>query len=386
MIYLAILLIIVYCVYKYDVKRHRTNAGLFYWSLCIIFILLGGLRYKIGGDTLGYMNSWDFYPNFWNLNWFHDIEQAKATNPEFERYHTGWFLYIMALKGIVDDYYISQIVTAVLLNIAIFTTIKKYSLYPFITLLIFFLNFKFLELEFEVMRESLAISMFLLLAFDSYMNKKWIHYYIGTTIAYFIHPSAIGMFILPFLRNLNWNFKTYSIVFVATSLSIGIAGRIILGDLLNLIGGDGYTSEYASNAIAKEYNTGYILMYLFQPVLMYILIVSFRKKILQRDFIPLIFFSIFFLNLSLVYFTASRLANYIIIIDYIAISPIFYSLIKKFRTVWIAVLLMTIYLVPTFYQFIKDPTNRVKYFPYQNIIFPDRTQAQKDLERWHFIK
>lgn len=376
---------ITYGVYKCDLKGHKTNASSLYWSLCVIFILLAGLRYKIGGDTFGYMSTWNLYPDFWNLNWFHDIEQAKASIPVFERFQTGWFLYVMTLKGIVNDYYISQIVTAIILNISIFATIKKYSLYPFITLLIFFVNFKFFELEFEVMRESLAVSLFLLLAFDSYVNKKWLRYYIGTTIAYSIHPSAIAMFILPFIRNLNWSFKIYSIVFVATSLFIGIAGRIILGNLLNLIGGDGFTSEYASSAIEKEYNTGYMMMYLFQPLLMYMLVVIFRKRIVQKDFIPLIFISIFFLNLSLVYFTASRLANYIIIIVYIVISPIFYSIIKKLRTVWVAVLLLTLYLVPTLYQFIKDPMNSVRYFPYQNIIFPDQTKAQKDFERWHFL-
>lgn len=385
MVYLVILLIILYSVYKFDIKKHRANSHLIYWSLCFIFILLAGLRYKIGGDTLGSEDIWQYYPNFWNFNWAHDIAQMKISIPSTERYQIGWLLYVMTLKGIVDNYYFSQIITAILLNVTIFAIIKKYSLYPFITLLIFYLNFKFFELEFEVMRESVAVSLFLLLAFDSFIQKKWIHYYIGTTIAYFIHPSALAMFLLPFIRNLNWSFKTYSIIFVASSLAIGIAGRIILGDLLNILGGDGFTSEYASNAFEKEFNTGYMLMYLFQPMFLYALVVLFRNKIIQKDFIPLIFYSIFFLNLSLIYFTASRLTNYIIIIDYIAISPIFYSIIKKFRTVWIAVLLLTLYLVPTLYQFIKDPMNSVRYFPYQNIIFPDQTKAQKDFERWHFI-
>lgn len=385
MIYIIIFFVIFYGVYVYDIKGHCKNKDQLYWTICVIFIIVSGLRYKIGGDTLGYMETWKLYPNIWNFNWFYDIEQTKAFYPELERHRYGWFIYVMFLKGIVNDYYILQICNAVILNIAIFKTINKYSYYPFITLLILYFNFKFFELEFEVMRECIAVSVYLLIAFDHYVNKKWIKYYIGTIIAYLIHPSAIAMFILPIFRYINWNFKAYTIIFVVTSLTIGVAGRIILGNILNIIGGEGYTAEYALKAIGKEYNIGYILMYLFQPMLLYSLVLIFRTKIKQSCFTSIIFFTIFLLNLALLYFTASRLANYVIIIVYIAISPIFYYIIKISHTVWIAVLLLAIYLTPTIYQFSADPLSMARYFPYQTFIFPDQTKAQKEFERWHLI-
>lgn len=386
MVYIILLLIIIYSVYKFDINNNKHNSEYVYWGICASFILLAGLRYKIGGDTIGYMANWNLYPDIWNFNWINDINAAKTAEVEFERYGYGWFLYVMILKGICNDFVILQIANAFLLNYSIFRVIKRYSPKKFLTVLIFYFNFTFLELEFEVMRESVAISIYLLFAFDKFIEKQWIKYYLATIIAYLIHPSAVFMFILPFVRNLNWSLWKYIIVFIAPSLTLAIVGRSLLGDLLNVfMSDDGITTQYVSKALDKEVGINYILMYIYRPLLLLLFIIAGFRKIKNEYLKNILFFSLFFMNFSLLYFTASRLVNYLIIIDYIAITPIIYSFVKSFKTIYAAVILLVIYSVPTLFEFNKLPYKQSLYFPYQTILYPNPTVEQKKAHQFRLM-
>lgn len=387
MIYLIILITLLYFVYKYDICQNTGYRDSAFWGLCIVFIFLAGLRYRIGGDTLGYMSSWDFYPDFWNFNWFNDIEKCRISNPEMERYQTGWFLFVIFVTGVWKHQVIMQMAVAILLNYSIFRIIKKYSEFPFITLMVYCFNFKFFEFEFEIMRESVAVSIFLLISFDNYIKREWIKYYAGTIIAYFIHPSAIFMFVLPFFRNVNLSLIKNTLIFVVPPIVIGIAGRIILGNLLTaILNQDADSTAYVMNAVDKEYNSNYILMYLYQPLMLYLLVVTCYRKIKGSIYSPLIFFALFFLYFSVLYFTASRLANYIIIPVYIGITPIIYYWIKRFKTVLILPIILLIFNVPTIFEFQRSPEGRARYFPYQNVIFPDRSPIQKKIDKTFNLK
>lgn len=382
MIYIVIFLLILYWVYKYDVHKDVRYKKSAFWGLCVMFILLASLRYRIGGDTLGYMLSWELYPDFWNFNWIEDISRCKEAEPEMERYQPGWFLFVMFFLGIWKHQLMMQFAVSILLNYAIFKTIKKYSKYPFTTLFIYFFNFKFLEFEFEIMRESVAVALFLLLAFDNYVSKKWVRYYIGTFLVYMIHPSAIFMFILPFFRNLKISLRWGSIFFMALPICVSILGRIILGDLLNVfLNPEDMMGAYMTKAVEKDYNTNYILMYIYQPIMIYILIIFLYKKIKNSMYLSLIFFALFFIDLSLLYFTASRLVNYIIIPVYIGITPLIYSLVKKYNTIFILPVLLCIYNIPTIFEFQRSSEMRAKYFPYQDYIFQKRSSEQKIIDR-----
>ena len=58
MIYLLILALILFCVWRYDLLEETERKEVFYWGICVIFILLAGLRYEIGIDTRRYMKTW----------------------------------------------------------------------------------------------------------------------------------------------------------------------------------------------------------------------------------------------------------------------------------------------------------------------------------------
>ncbi len=326
-----------------------------------------------------YMRSWEFYPDLLDFHWLEDIKRFQNKSEWVERFQPGWVLYCMIIRSISESFYVLQIVTALIFNIAAARVIKRHSPYPFLTILIFYVNFKFLEFEFEIMRETVAVSVFLLLSFDNYIRKKWIPYYIGVIIAFSIHNSAILMFVLPLLRNINWSLKKYSVTMVLPSFFLSVAGRVVLGNIISIIFvGSGFISEYIAKASENETNLNYLLMYGCQPVMLYILCCVCYKYITDRNLRVLVFFSLIFMNFNMIYFTAGRLVNYIVLPVYIAITPIFFHLIKKFHTVFIAIVLCLLYSVPAIY-ILSDKGSRARYYPYQWVINPQQTHEQKHL-------
>lgn len=377
MIYLVILLLLVFCVWYYDVCGDNKYKEIVYWALFVIFFLLSGLRYKIGIDTIMYMRTWDQYGDFLDFDWIHDIERFQNSSLTVERYRPAWILYCMLLRTFTHQFVIVQLVTSLLFNVALFRIIRKYSPYRFLTLLIFFISFKFLEFEFEIMRETVAVAFFLLISADAFIEKKWVRYYVGVTIAFLFHPSALMMFALPLVRNLKWSLRQYSLYLVLPGFILGVAGRVILGDLVNLfLGGGDFISEYTNRAFEQENNANYLIMYGLQPTLLYILSAFFFKRFTNKTLVPIVFFSIFFMYLGMFYYTAARLVNYIIILTFIAVTPLMMHIVKKVKTVWIAVVLMLIYFLPTLYSFTL-PINVARYYPYHTWLDPRQTEIQK---------
>lgn len=380
MIYLLILLLILFCIWRYDLLGLTYRKELFFWGLFVVFFLLSGLRYEIGIDTLMYMRYWKFYPDMWDMHWIDDIMHFQDKAVGLDRFRPGWILYCMIIKSLFNDFTALQLITSLLFNVALFRTIKKYSPYPFLTLLIFYVNFKFLEFEFEIMRETVAVAIFLLLAFDNYIKRRWVAYYIGTSLAFFMHTSAILMFLLPLIRNIDWSLKKYTLLMFVPSFLLAVGGRVVLGNLVNIfLGGSGFIAQYAAGAVENETNINYLLMYGLQPVLLYFMAALGFKHFDDKVLRNLVFFSLIFMNFNMVYFTAGRLVNYLVIQVFIAVTPIMYHIIRKCRTELVAVVLCLVYMAPTIYSF-KKPQNVARYFPYQSVIYNKQTKYQKALE------
>lgn len=369
-----------FCLWYYDMQDGKRYKDISFWGIFAVFFLLSGLRYRIGMDTHMYMNSWGDYGDMWDFHWIDDITRFQQKSEYVSRFQPGWVLYCIIIRGFSKDFTLLQLVTSFIFNFAMFRMVKEYSKRPFLTLLMFFISFKFIEFEFEIMREGVAVGIFLLFAFDAYMKKKWVKYYIWTFVAFMLHTSAVLMFALPLLRNVDWKVWKYSLFFVLPGFIIGIAGRLIFGDLVNVFlgGGDDFISQYTSSAFEKENNVNYAIMYGLQPTLLYLLTAFNIKRIENREFIPLMFFAISFMYMGMFYFTAARLVNYIIVIVFIGATPIMQYLIRRFRTMWVVPVLMIIYFLPTLYSF-REPRNLARYYPYQWVIDPKQTPLQKTI-------
>ena len=63
-IYLVILIYLLFLFIRYDMCLGSRYRSVNYWFACILLILVAALRYRIGFDTINYMESFEspFYP------------------------------------------------------------------------------------------------------------------------------------------------------------------------------------------------------------------------------------------------------------------------------------------------------------------------------------
>ncbi len=195
MVYFVLIIVVIFGVVKYDLYgdtqgRHRTIAFLWLYS-----ILIMGLRYRVGIDSLNYIESYDYLPNLSQLNFSELFDSAYAP----------LYLILSAFsKSINPSFYTLQIFHTIIINTCIFYFIYKNSDRVFIGLLMYFVLY-FLYFNTEILRESLAVSI-LLLNYKNFSDKKWIKYYLITIIAILFHYSASILLFFPLLRNLKLNF------------------------------------------------------------------------------------------------------------------------------------------------------------------------------------
>lgn len=245
------------CLYDYHLASKSGDIAytrrvlVYFWSEMVLLILIAGLRYKVGLDTLGYMSMWKNIPLPNQLHSF-DFMMAK--------YQPLWYILSGFCKSVNGEFYVFQIIHAIIINSVIFFVIKTCCRYVFTATLIYLLQ-TFLYFNCEVLRESLSVCIFLI-AMKSYVECSWRKYYAWLVIGFMFHPSIIFAFFLPLfynflikplsLKSLFYVFLTFVIVLnepvvefllgiVSERLAYGFARysqmerASILGEIRNLI-------------------------------------------------------------------------------------------------------------------------------------------------------
>ena len=59
-IYLFVFLLILYCVYTFDVKGKRNNKGVWEKVIVVVLIMLAGLRNHVGSDSIAYEYTFNY--------------------------------------------------------------------------------------------------------------------------------------------------------------------------------------------------------------------------------------------------------------------------------------------------------------------------------------
>jgi len=198
MIYLLPLILSLFFLIKFDFNKKITGTNFCYNLLLALFILIAGLRYKVGGDSLNYFKYFDEIPYLDALPNYDFIN-----NP----YDPFWIILSSISKTLINDFTFFQIIHAIIINTIIFWFIKKYTAHRF-TAIFLYLCGTYLYFNMEIMRESLAICFFLL-AYPSFLAKKWFKYYLIVFIAFLFHSSAIILFLFPFFRYIKMNLFSF---------------------------------------------------------------------------------------------------------------------------------------------------------------------------------
>lgn len=367
MIYILICLCIIAAIFLFP--RMNTEGWLAYWFFFIIFVLIAGFRYKIGRDTYNYTDEYQNFPTLSQLN------RSFINNSD---YQILWILFESALRSITRSFYLLQIIVAIFVNFAVFNTIKKYSINPFTTILFYFLIF-YLNLNMEIIRESICIAL-LLIGIDFLTKKKLIVYYILAIIAYLFHESGAVLFFVPLIFNLNLSRKSIISITIAVIATSGLIATYLIQKLPDF---EWLNTNKIAYFVDTQGSSGTQLFnYIKYVILPSLILLIFYKRLnkFERNFIFLyIVFSILFTQLAIFF----RIRDYFLILFLISVSnSIIKGFNKRFNHSIYKAGFIFIFLYVSLFRYYYYEKNDVQlylnYYPYNSIMNENIPQARLD--------
>lgn len=370
MIYLVVLLLLVLFSFVYDVSNKQKNRDLWYNVMLVVFILIAGLRWRLGVDTPNYLGSFYYrHPTLDNLSLYNLGIGNKPL----------WVLLNSIVKTLGLRFYVIQLIHASVVNILIFKYIKKHSSYIFTCIFLYSICFCYTEYNMEIMKASFSIAI-CLFANDYVLEKKWIKGYLLYLLAFLFHPQTLIVALLPALYFLRLN-KT-GIVFIVGAFILGYIGQTILGDYLDMLEMlDEDIADKADEYVNSDKYGGQIhsilyILVLMVPWLFYGFVsLCYLKKYRPYSPVlclePFIILGAIFIMAQMNMHIAYRFVDYFRIYYIIFFSELFVNMMKSSTgfTKGLQYTRVIVFFIPLFLMVgINYYRRKVNYIPYSSII------------------
>ena len=370
MIYLIITIVLVFLSYHYDYKGNNKNKDLFYKIVLLCFILLAGLRFRLGIDTTRYLFS--FYHEI------PDVYQISSEDLSFGK-DPLFMLLNSIIRSIGGRFFIVQLIHAFFVNYLIFKYIKKHSGYIFTCVLFYFLM-RFFAFNMEEMRASMSIAV-CLFANDYVLDRKRIKGYLLYIVACFFHASACVMLVVPFLFFIKLNFK--GIIILGAAFLVGRITMSLLEDYRYMLAFSDVLLSKSNGYLSNDELMGnaHNLIYYVTNIIPYYLYAIWALLHLDRKanaslfkIEPLLMMFLLFLTLQTGAYILYRFVSFFIIYFILFIVPLFYQLTAEGRrrlsvglslsrsTALFSFLFLSIFV----YYISKDM--RYRFYPYSSVI------------------
>ncbi len=317
MIYLIPIVLTSFGSLLFDFSAHQRNSNvknLLWCFISVILILIIGLRYGVGGDTLAYMGDYDWRVPLWE--W-----EFSPIDP----YQPGYTLLCAVGKSISPEFYVFQLIHASIVNILLFYFIKQNTKYIFSALIAVFFTC-YLYFTTEILREVLAILVFIL-NYKSYKESHWLKYYLGVLLACCFHISAIFLILLPLVKNLKID-VIYAFIFLCVIISMVFLKGIL--DSLSTIAiiGD-KVAAYKDNTSTGMLSDFLTLTRVTLFPIIYICIAKYVCKQPVKFENPIAIMSLFGISAFFSPIIFSRATNYFMLFFSISIADFCVSQIRK---------------------------------------------------------
>lgn len=362
--------------------------------LCFFLLfLVAGLSYNLGADTRGLTkNGYGYVQVFKSIPGLFDI--TKQDLSEDETFQPGFPLILSFFKTFTSNYLYYQLFHAFLINFVIIYFLRKNTRYIGLCLF-FYCMLYYLDLNFEIQRESFAIILGLLIY--TYLEKHKGLLAKITTIGiaifafYILHRSAFILILYPLLKDVSINKKRIIICFVITLLIQIIWTSISdIGLLLDLVSGDTYRGYIRKEVLDANAGIGpiYYIWLTFWKVVIPYLFVYFSYKNSNPKYLVFVILSIAFENLTYFSFAFHRMYGYFTPFYWLVLTDGVVYLGKKIKIMNTGIIrsafiiCMVAYIVFTYHSdyFREDiyPESNVKYVynwyvPYQSVLEPDNS-------------
>jgi len=387
MIYFIILILFSVLAYIYDINKVRAGKEFMYIIELLILISLAGFRYRVGGDSLAYEDDYQNLPTFSEL-----IKYGFSDLP----YQPLWYILNALTKSVSKNFFFFQLIHAIIINSCIFVFINKYCIHRF-TFIVFYFIFLYPYFNFEILRESIAVVIFLF-AFPLIQEKKYLRYYLLNILSFLFHPSALFLFIVPilyFLFKSNTNFLKLFFVGIIIILFSSIIVTTLIDHLpLNmfiLAKLEGYTS--------LEININGIIVGLFNLLPVMGILYLLKKIPINNPNINVILSIYFILTLlSFIVEGSYRLLNYFSIFFYVILTDyIIYDIGKIYNAIKIyrkgvykglqLFILLCIFINKGYYytrdmsmyNYGEEAYCYNRYIPYNSIFYPTKDYRRENI-------
>lgn len=215
----GIILVFLGCCALWNVFGKEKNNLL--WGIAFVcFILHDGLRWETGTDWIPYYEYFQICVQN-GLDTFSDI---------------GYVFINIFIRSLTNEYTFFLLFHALFLYILIFSSIKRYAIYPFLTL---FLYYSMALPLLGMNRQFIAVG-FCLYSLKYVVNRQGIKFLFLLLLAMLFHKSAL-IFAPVYFMNRKWSGKVIFLVFIVVVViaSGGIINRLPL-DIFLLIGSESF--------------------------------------------------------------------------------------------------------------------------------------------------
>lgn len=368
MIYFVVLLLLLILSFRYDINGKTSYRDHWYTAVILILILVAGLRYRLGEDTVNYI-----------YMFYHDTPDITEIDLDFI-FDSGqpplWILLNSIIKTLGGRFFVVQLVQATILTTLLLKYFKKHSSYPFICVTIYFL-WRYQWYSMVVMKAAIALSI-ILYANDYFLEKKYKKGFLLILIATGFHQSSLLLAIVPFLTFLRLN--VYGIAMLFCAFFVGAFLQSKLGDVFALFEmADGVSNkldDYLDSDFMKQtHNLNYFVVNIFPIVIYPILSLAYLKKNCKDSKVlnlePFVMIALMFqmmqFNINIMYRYIYVFTPYYIIFFahfFIELSKQSVMLKKSLAYVRTFTLILPL-LVSLVYLF---PLTHVDFYPYSSVI------------------
>lgn len=393
-IYIVILFCLMYGILKYDRQVLNTRANLnydigyrFYIFVVCIMTIVAGLSYRLGIDTIYWMNEFEDYPNLANF---------KITELNSYVREPGWVLLNVISKSIINDFFLIKCLSAIAINIPIAILIYKFSRYHFTLLLLYYVTY-WLAFSFENIRETFALSIYLFAIIDYLEFKDNKRYLIRAFPMVFFHQFALVPFLFTYLCTLLKSKKAiYITLFMVFVMSFSIMQ--LFGDFVELFGyvssnaserADAYLNhdQYGLHSFSLQGAILYLMLNIVIPIVVMfdLLRRNEREKAAIMIFYVIIGVAGYYLNI------VSRVAHYMAII-YLVFVLNYIIEVKSRRRIMSILFTLSIIInialknIPIFIKpdesfFGSNVKYDVRYVPYHSILTKEKDSKRESFYR-----
>lgn len=292
------------------------------------FTIFITLRYAIGFDYFSYRSI--FYKlkecNIFNIS----VEYPECPKE---------ILFIIMTKfisNITNNYNIFLFIIGIFINIITMIFIYKYSKIPWISIYLY-ITFHFLAYNMNLIRQSIAV-LFVLISYPYLKNKKFIPYLFIILLGAGFHKSIICMIPLYFLLNYIKTLKQMTII--GTIVLVVYSTLDIFIDILEKVFNLSYIQAYKNS----YYWRGNSIKYIIFPTIYFLIVLYFRKLLLNNKNSNLILVNSAFYNFLICifitkHFILERFSIYMFIFSLILIPEIINISKHKKTIIFITILL-----------------------------------------------